>query len=88
MSSPSHTQVLSFRLDEISFSPEIASLMLKRQAAKAVVEARKVIVEGAVGLTQSALAALRTRGLKLSQEQTSRMVSNLLTVLCSSEAEA
>lgn len=81
-------RVLSFRLDEIAFSPEVASLMLKRQAAKAVVEARRVIVEGAVGLTHGAVEGLRQRGLELSREQSSRLVSNLLTVLCSAEAEA
>ena len=84
---PIGVKVYSFRLDEISFSAEVASLLLKRQAAQSVVEARRVIVDGAVGMAQHALETLRERGVGLSREQTSRLVSNLLTVLCSTEAE-
>lgn len=85
---PMGVRIHSFRLDEISYSPEIASLMLKRQAAKAVVDARKVIVDGAVGLAQGAVEALRARGVRLTPHQTSRLVNNMLTVLCSEGGEA
>jgi len=88
VSRPIGVRILSFRLDEISYSQEIASLMLKRQAAKAIVDARKVIVEGAVGLSQGALQALKDKGVALTQQQATRLVNNLLTVLCSSEGDS
>jgi len=82
---PIGVRVVSFRLDEISYSPEIASLMLKRQAAKAIVDARRVIVDGAVSLSQGAVTALREKGVKLTSVQSARLANNLLTVLCSTD---
>jgi regulator of protease activity HflC (stomatin/prohibitin superfamily) len=79
--------VTSFSLDEISFAPEIASSMLQRQAAQALVHARQVIVHGASELAASAVAALAARGVKLTHAQRTRLIGNLLPVLCASERE-
>ena len=87
VSQPIGVRTVSFRLDEISYSTEIASLMLKRQAAAAIVDARKVIVEGAVELAKSAVAGLAAKGVRLTPAQSSRLVNNLLTVLCSTDSD-
>eukprot|EP00047_Mylnosiga_fluctuans_P003236 m.228131 g.228131 ORF g.228131 m.228131 type:complete len:266 (+) comp11699_c0_seq1:47-844(+) len=85
---PIGVRIISFRLDELSYAPEIATIMLKRQAAKAVVEARKIIVDGAVQLAQSSVEALHARGIKLTEHQKGTLMANLLTVLCATETEA
>lgn len=72
----------SFQLNEISFAPEIAANMLKRQAAEALVQARELIVKGAVGISLKAIDELERGGLKMSDEAQTRLVSNLLVVTC------
>jgi len=73
----------SFQLKEISYSPEIASSMLKRQQAVAIVEARQTIVQGAVDIAVDAIMKIEQRGVTLSQDEAGRLVSNLITVICS-----
>jgi len=75
-------KVHSFKLNEISYAPEIAQGMLKRQQAEAVVAARKTIVEGAVQISHGAVTELEARGIKLTPEEKAKMVSTLLTVIC------
>jgi regulator of protease activity HflC (stomatin/prohibitin superfamily) len=75
--------VLEARISHLAYSPEIASAMLQRQQASAVVAARAKIVEGAVGMVEHALAGLAAKGVvDLDPERRAAMVSNLLVVLC------
>jgi len=76
--------VLDTRLRRLAYAPEIAGEMLRRQQAKAVVAARKTIVEGAVGMVDHALEMLSQQNIiELDEERKATMVSNLLVVLCS-----
>mmetsp|Transcript_8020 Transcript_8020/g.8861 ORF Transcript_8020/g.8861 Transcript_8020/m.8861 type:complete len:290 (+) Transcript_8020:800-1669(+) len=75
-------RVLSFQFNELSYAPEIAAGMLKRQQAKALVDARKTIVSGAVDIAYSAMEQLEQRGVTLQPEEKTRLVTNLLTVIC------
>lgn len=76
--------VIEARLSHLAYAPEIASAMLRRQQAGAVIAARTRIVEGAVGMVEMALAALSEKGVvHLDEERKAQMVSNLLVVLCS-----
>ncbi len=75
--------VLEARISHLAYSPEIASAMLQRQQASAVVAARFKIVEGAVGMVEHALQMLAEKGvIELDGERKAAMVSNLLVVLC------
>jgi membrane protease subunit (stomatin/prohibitin family) len=75
--------VLEARLSHLAYSPEIAQAMLQRQQASAVLAARKIIVQGAVGMVSDALDALKVQGVvDLDEERKATMVSNLLIVLC------
>jgi len=74
--------VQSFRLKEITYAPVIAQAMLKRQQASAVIAARHTIVSGAVEIATSAVSQLSERGIVLTQQDTTKLVSNLLTVIC------
>ncbi|HEX6177196.1 MAG TPA: SPFH domain-containing protein [Thermoanaerobaculia bacterium] len=77
-------EVLEGRISHLAYSPEIAAAMLQRQQAGAVVAARQRIVEGAVGMVETALAMLAEKHiLNLDEERRASMVSNLLVVLCS-----
>jgi regulator of protease activity HflC (stomatin/prohibitin superfamily) len=77
-------EVLDTRLRRLAYAPEIAGEMLRRQQASAVVAARHLIVEGALGMVQGALRELEaTQLVELSQEQRAHLVSNLLVVLVS-----
>jgi hypothetical protein len=77
-------QVLEARISHLAYAPEIASVMLQRQQASAIVAARQTIVEGAVGMVEMALDKLNERGVvHLDEERKAAMVSNLLVVLCS-----
>ena len=77
-------EVLDTRLRRLAYAPEIAGEMLKRQQASAVVAARKLIVEGAVGMVDHALQMLSENEIvELDEERKAAMVSNLLVVLCS-----
>jgi regulator of protease activity HflC (stomatin/prohibitin superfamily) len=71
------------RLTHLAYAPEIASVMLRRQQAEAIVAARQLIVQGSVGMVQTALAELEKQNVvKLDEERRAAMVSNLLVVLC------
>jgi len=77
-------EVLEARISHLAYSPEIAAAMLQRQQASAVVAARQKIVEGAVGMVETALEMLREKHvIDLDEERRAAMVSNLLVVLCS-----
>ncbi len=76
-------QVLEARISHLAYAPEIASAMLQRQQAAAIVAARQQIVEGAVGMVEMALQRLSERNvIELDDERKAAMVSNLLVVLC------
>lgn len=71
------------RLSHLAYAPEIASVMLRRQQAEAIVAARSRIVEGAVGMVEMALELLESKqAIKLDEERKAAMVSNLMVVLC------
>lgn len=79
-------QVIEARISHLAYAPEIASAMLKRQQAQAIVAARRQIVDGAVGMVKMALDELKEQGvLDLDEERKAAMVSNLLVVLCGEE---
>ena len=76
--------VIEARLSHLAYAPEIASAMLRRQQAGAIIAARQKIVEGAVGMVDMALARLaESNQVQLDEERKAAMVSNLLVVLCS-----
>jgi hypothetical protein len=76
-------EVIEARISHLAYAPEIASAMLRRQQATAVIAARQKIVEGAVGMVEMALDLLSAKGVvKLDEERKATMVSNLLVVLC------
>ena len=80
-------RVIESRISHLAYAPEIASAMLRRQQAMAIIAARKTIVEGAVGMVGMALEQLSKEGIvDLDNERKAAMVSNLLVVLCSDEA--
>ncbi len=80
-------QVIEARINHLAYAPEIASAMLQRQQAEAVIAARQKIVDGAVGMVQMAISRLEKAGLvDLDEERKATMVSNLMVVLCSHEA--
>ena len=71
------------RITYLAYAPEIAAVMLQRQQASAVIDARKMIVDGAVGMVEMALDRLKENGtVDLDEERKAAMVSNLLVVLC------
>jgi len=79
-------EVLEARLNHLAYAQEIASAMLQRQQAQAIVAARTVIVDGAVGMVEMALERLaRERVLELDDERRATLVGNLLVVLCGQE---
>lgn len=79
--------VIEARISHLAYSPEIAGAMLQRQQAGAIIAARKLIVEGAVGMVEDALNALSAKDIvELDDERRAAMVSNLLVVLCSDKA--
>jgi len=79
-------QVIEARISHLAYAQEIASAMLKRQQAQAIVAARRQIVDGAVGMVKMALTELEAQGVvELDEERKANMVSNLLVVLCGEE---
>ena len=77
-------EVLEARIGYLAYAPEIASAMLKRQQAVAIVAARKKIVEGAVGMVQDALDQLKNEDIvEFDDDKKASMISNLMVVLCS-----
>lgn len=80
----SGVKILEARLSHLAYAPEIAGAMLRRQQASAVIAARQIIVDGAVGMVELALARIERENLvKLDEERKAAMVSNLMVVLCS-----
>ncbi len=79
--------VLESRISHLAYAPEIASVMLRRQQAGAVIAARRLIVDGAVGMVEQALQQLSQKQIvRLDEERKAAMVSNLLVVLCSEQS--
>ncbi|WKX72317.1 SPFH domain-containing protein [Streptomyces sp. XD-27] len=80
-------RIIESRFTHLAYAPEIASAMLQRQQAGAVVAARREIVEGAVGMVEQALARIAEDGIvELDEERKAAMVSNLMVVLCGDRA--
>ena len=76
-------QIIEARITHLSYAEEIAAAMLQRQQASAIIDARQMIVEGAVGMVEMALDKLSENDIvKLDEERKAAMVSNLLVVLC------
>lgn len=76
-------EILEARITHLAYAPEIAAAMLQRQQASAIIDARQMIVEGAVGMVEMALEKLNENDIvQLDEERKAAMVSNLLVVLC------
>ena len=76
-------RILEARITHLSYAPEIAAVMLQRQQASVIIDARQMIVEGAVSMVEMALAKLNDKDIvRLDEERKAAMVSNLLVVLC------
>ena len=76
-------EIVEARITYLAYAPEIAASMLQRQQASAIIDARKMIVDGAVGMVEMALERLNDKQLvELDEERKAAMVSNLLVVLC------
>ncbi len=76
-------EVVEARITYLAYAPEIAAVMLQRQQASAIIDARKMIVDGAVGMVEMALERLNEKDVvQLDEERKAAMVSNLLVVLC------
>lgn len=76
-------EILEARITYLAYAPEIAAVMLQRQQASAIIDARKMIVDGAVGMVEMALERLSSNNIvELDEERKAQMVSNLLVVLC------
>lgn len=76
-------EILEARITYLAYAPEIAAVMLQRQQASAIIDARKMIVDGAVGMVEMALSRLsENKVVELDAERKAAMVSNLLVVLC------
>ena len=76
-------EIVEARITYLAYAPEIAAVMLQRQQASAIIDARKMIVDGAVGMVEMALERLNEKSIvNLDEERKAAMVSNLLVVLC------
>ena len=76
-------KIMEARITHLAYAPEIAAAMLQRQQASAIIDARQMIVEGAVGMVEMALDKLNENNIvELDEERKAAMVSNLLVVLC------
>lgn len=76
-------EIIEARITYLAYAPEIAAVMLQRQQASAIIDARKMIVEGAVSMVEMALSKLKENDIvELDDERKAAMVSNLLVVLC------
>ena len=79
-------EIVEARITYLAYAPEIAAVMLQRQQASAVIDARKMIVDGAVGMVQMALDKINAEGIcDLDDERKAQMVANLLVVFCGSK---
>merc|ERR1712176_1553404 len=75
--------IINFELVDLSYAPEIAQVMLVKQQAEALVEARRLIVSAAVEMSQQAVAQLQASGPALSDSARETLTTNLLSVICS-----
>lgn len=75
-------EILEVGITHLAYAPEIAVAMLQRQQAAAIVDARQMIVEGAVGTVEMALERMKEKGIELDEDRKAAMISNLLVVLC------
>lgn len=76
-------EIIDARITYLAYAPEIAAVMLQRQQASAIIDARKMIVDGAVGMVEMALERIQENNtVELDEERKAQMVSNLLVVLC------
>ncbi|MCK9525276.1 MAG: SPFH domain-containing protein, partial [Limnochordia bacterium] len=76
-------EIIEARITHLAYAPEIAAVMLQRQQASAIIDARKMIVDGAVGMVEMALDTLSENNVvNLDEERKAAMVSNLLVILC------
>lgn len=76
-------EIVETRITYLAYATEIAAVMLQRQQASAIIDARRMIVDGAVGMVEMALERLNEKGtVQLDEERKAAMVSNLLVVLC------
>ena len=76
-------EIIEARITYLAYAPEIAAVMLQRQQASAIIDARKMIVDGAVGMVEMALERLNeNKVVELDDERKAAMISNLLVVLC------
>ena len=76
-------EIVEARITHLAYAPEIAAVMLQRQQASAIIDARKMIVDGAVGMVELALERLNQNNVvELDEERKAAMVSNLMVVLC------
>lgn len=79
-------EIVEARITYLAYAPEIAAVMLQRQQASAIIDARKMIVDGAVGMVEMALDRLKENNVvELDEERKAAMVSNLLVVLCGNQ---
>jgi len=78
-------QIYSFQFNEMSYAPEIAQGMLKKQQALATVSARKVIVDGVVDIAFGAIQKLESKGIAMTDNEKTKIATNLLTVMCSEQ---
>ncbi len=79
-------EIVEARITYLAYAPEIAAVMLRRQQASAIIDARKMIVDGAVDMVEMALERLENSGkVELDEERKAAMVSNLLVVLCGNQ---
>ncbi len=80
---PAGLEIIEARITHLAYATEIAAVMLQRQQASAIIDARKMIVDGAVGMVEMALERLsQSNTVELDEERKAAMVSNLLVVLC------
>lgn len=75
-------EVISFEISDLSYAPEIAQAMLVRQQAQALVDARKIVVEGAVEIVNDAMDHLKQREIEIDRAHQSKIVGNLLAIIC------
>lgn len=75
-------EIISYEISDLSYAPEIAQAMLVRQQAQALVDARKIVVEGAVEIVDGAMIHLKERGIEIDPSHQSKVVGNLLAIIC------
>jgi len=73
-------EIISILLNELSYSVEVASIMLKKQQAKAMVEAKQIIMDGAISLAVDTVNEIENRGITMSDTEKSKLVTNILTI--------